>query len=125
MIFIQLILVVAFVTIFGYTLQRRNTAHLKASRKLLFFAFLVVTIVAVLQPDLLTKIAHAVGVGRGADLLLYITVVAFIFVTMNVYLKFKDYEYKIVQLTRRLALYEAKLEEADQKGGREPARPKR
>lgn len=54
-----------------------------------------------------TKIAQKVGVGRGADLVLYALVVAFLSFTVTTYLRFRDLETNYTRLARRIALSDA------------------
>ena len=63
---------------------------------------------------MLNWLAHGIGIGRGADLLLYGTVVAFIFMLMNNYLKEKHDERRFVKLARKVALLEYELQQAQQ-----------
>jgi len=63
----------------------------------------------VLRPDDVTFLATKVGVGRGADLLLYLLVVAFVFVVLNVYLRFRDLGERYTDLARAVALREAEM----------------
>ena len=60
------------------------------------------------------------GVGRGADLLLYATVAALVFSLLVIYAKFKDAEVKIAQLARHIAI----LESLDGDRGRCSPRPR-
>jgi small membrane protein len=112
---IQAVLIIFLVLILVYGIQRRNTIQLKAWKKMLLIGFVLVSVVSILDPNVLNTIAHWVGVGRGADLLLYLLIVAFVFVTINIYLKFKDYDEKVVKLSRQIALYEAELAESVKK----------
>jgi hypothetical protein len=67
----------------------------------------VAMIVAVLFPDTTNSVAHLVGIGRGADLLLYVTVLAFIFYALNNYLQQQDARDTLFRLARKVALLEA------------------
>ena len=62
---------------------------------------------SILFPDVWTGLAHQVGVGRGADLVLYGLVVAFLSFTVTTYLRFRDLETNYTRLARRIALSEA------------------
>ena len=88
-------------------LRGRNTMPFQAGKKLLLGLFVLVFAVAVVFPDTLTAVANVLGVGRGADLLLYALVVAFFFVALNTYLKFRDLELRNTRLARRIAIMEA------------------
>jgi hypothetical protein len=52
----------------------------------------------------LTTIANAVGIGRGADLLLYVTVVTFMLVSVSLYRRLAALERRYVELARQVAL---------------------
>lgn len=69
--------------------------------------------VAVLRPDSVTTLANAIGVGRGTDLLLYLLVVIFTFVTVGLYRRVRDLGDQIADLTRAQAHLEHRLEARD------------
>lgn len=104
---IQFLLVAGMALVVLSFLRNRNAARIQAGKKLIFALFVVACIVSVALPEMLTRVANAVGVGRGADLLLYAVVVAFAFVSLNTYLKFKDFEARVTVLARKLAIAEA------------------
>ena len=104
---VQVLLLIGAALLLVAFLRGRNTMRFQAGKKLLLGLFAVVFAVAVVFPDTLTAIANLLGVGRGADLLLYALVVAFFFVSLNTYLKFKDLELRNTRLARRVAIMEA------------------
>jgi hypothetical protein len=61
----------------------------------------------VIRPDDVTWVAGLLGVGRGADLVLYVLVVGFGFFAISTYLRFKELELKFARLARAIALNEA------------------
>lgn len=109
MIAIQIILVTAFVVLLWRFLADPFSHQVHAWIKILTFLFTVLAIIAVIFPDLANSLAHAVGVKTGANLLLYTLTLAFIFVVINMYSKGKRDEKRLVALTRRVAMLEAKL----------------
>lgn len=74
----------------------------------------------VLMPELTTRVAVAVGVGRGADLITYFVEVGFLFVILHYHAKFAEMERKIAVLTREIALLRADLETNAEKGASLP-----
>lgn len=82
--------------------------RVRAYKKIALLLFVALMIIFVLYPELLNSIANKVGVGRGADLLLYLFFIAFVIFTINVYMKFKELQDKIHRLSRAIALIEAK-----------------
>ena len=78
-----------------------------AVRRLLILAFAVFAVLTVLFPGMLTRVAHLVGVGRGADLLLYATVLVLLGFLALQEARTKAAEKRTTYLARRLALDEA------------------
>ena len=94
--------------LFGFV-HSQHGVRLQAGKRLGFFAFLVVNVWAVLRPDDVTAVAQRLGVGRGADLVLYTLFVAFIFVVLHFYMRFRDLGERFTELARAVALREAEL----------------
>lgn len=104
---IQILLLVAVMFFAFYSLGARNTHSGKASKKIFLILLIIAMIVAVAFPDTITQIAHLVGVGRGTDFLLYITVLAFVFYALNNYLRQQDQRDALYRLARKVAIIEA------------------
>jgi hypothetical protein len=62
--------------------------------------------VLVVFPDLASKAAAVLGVGRGTDLLLYFAIVGGMFVAAHYYFRFKRQEQQVVAVVRALAILE-------------------
>lgn len=106
---IKVILIVAFAAFAVFLmLPGRGARHL-AIRRLVMILILALTIVAVIFPDALNRVAHAVGVGRGADLLLYGFIVVFLGNALVQQRRSRHIEQEITKLARRLAIAEAEL----------------
>ena len=60
--------------------------------------------VLVWQPEAATRIANALGVGRGADLLLYVMFVLLVILVLLIHGKFRRYDQLITELARSAAL---------------------
>jgi hypothetical protein len=106
MVAIRVVLVAAFGLLLVGFLQSRNAASIRAVKKVLLVGLVVFAIVVVLQPGIADGLANILGVGRGADLLLYSVTVAFLFVSLNGYLKFLEMESRFAALVRAVALLE-------------------
>jgi hypothetical protein len=74
------------------------------------FGLLAAGAVAVVVPQQTDRIAQFVGVGRGADLIIYLVIVAVLFVLIHYFSKFVELEQKVTQLTRELAILRAEVE---------------
>ena len=79
----------------------------RLATRLFFIAQFLVGAVLVVNPDLATRAAQAVGVGRGTDLILYLLVLLVYAGGIVVLAKFRRLERQITELTRELALAKA------------------
>lgn len=107
MIIIQLIVVAAAVGLVFFVLSGRQTHAARAWKKLALCFLAVAMVVAVLFPETTNRAAHFVGVGRGADLLLYLLTLAFIGYALNNYIHQQREKDAVLRLARKLALLEA------------------
>jgi small membrane protein len=109
---IQILLIASVVALLLYLLRSRRSAKTKAWVKVGYLLFVVAAVYAILRPDDTTVVAHWLGVARGADLIGYALIVAFIFTTMSTYMRFKDLELKYARLARTVALQNAQEPES-------------
>ncbi len=107
-IIIQIFIILIALIVIGAALSRRTSHAGHASKKIGLILLAIAMIVAVIFPDITNVVANAVGVGRGADLLLYITVVAFILYALNNYLHMQDQRDMLHKLARHIAILETK-----------------
>lgn len=106
---IQFLLIVAVVIIGGFLMRRTGADSHLAIRRLLMGLFVLAAIVAILFPQVLSWLANLIGVGRGADLLLYALVIAFLAFVYTQYRHNLAQQRKLTLLARRLALLEARV----------------
>jgi hypothetical protein len=64
----------------------------------------VTGIVFIFFPEITTRIAAVLGVGRGTDLLFYLSVMGFGFIILLLYSRIKKLEREFAELVRRQAL---------------------
>lgn len=84
-----------------------------AVKRILALIFAAAAVLAILFPSTLTAIANFFGIGRGADLLLYVSIIGgLLFVVAMVRSKARS-EARVTQLARAVALMEARLAEQD------------
>lgn len=76
----------------------------RASYRVGFILFICLFLIAVALPNLTTRAANAIGVGRGTDLVVYMTTFALICFSLVLIIKFERLQREITQLVRRIAL---------------------
>lgn len=95
-------IIILFVSLTG------KTYFTQAWKKVLLMFFMTAMVLFVLYPDLSTQIANILGIGRGADLLLYICTIMFIFFVFNTHIKLQELRQDMYKLARKIAINEAK-----------------
>lgn len=108
---IQVLLIAAVLALLAYLLRARTNAKAKAWVKIGYVVFVIAAVYAILRPDDTTVLANWLGVDRGADLLSYALVIAFVFTTLSTYLRFKEMEVRYAQLARAVAIQSARVPE--------------
>lgn len=98
---IQAVLVVFFLILTAYALLQRGRAPIVA------MAMLIISILGTLftvVPEVATKLAHFVGVGRGADLVLYLFILVSLTAILNLHLRMRANAELVTALARHVAL---------------------
>lgn len=85
-----------------------NRGNAKLLNRLIVGALALLGIFMVLAPDATTRLAEFVGVGRGADLLLYLAVIGFAFVSVLLYARLRQLEVALTQVVRAQAIENAR-----------------
>jgi hypothetical protein len=106
MILIQIFLIVGFLVLLVWLITNPSSYQMRALTKIFAILFFIIAIITVIFPDTTNDIAHWFGVARGADLLLYILTMAFIFGMFSSYIQEKRLQKRIVILARKIAIIE-------------------
>jgi small membrane protein len=101
---IQLVLVTGFIFIGLYFLIRLKKRLLDI---ILLFLMIAAAIVFVLWPNVTNVIANKLGVGRGADLIFYLSILIFWFVALKLYARIRKLEQLFTQIIRDDAMKNA------------------
>lgn len=105
----QIAAVLAIVGI-AFFMVRGGGARHQAIHRVLMLLFILAAASSVFFPQIWTWAAHLVGIGRGADLLLYFLVLTFLGFVASTYRRFRGIEANVTQLARKIALMEGALE---------------
>jgi hypothetical protein len=100
---IRIILIVAALTV-GVLLARGGGARYLALRRLGVLAAAIAAIASIIEPELWTRAARLVGVGRGTDLLLYVLVVASLLYLATRTARDRRTSRELTELARAIAL---------------------
>ena len=101
---IQILLMTGVVAVAFYFFLRLQNSILDF---LLLLLMVIAAIVFILFPDWSNTLAHKLGVGRGADLVFYLSIVIFWFVILKLYVRIRKLEKIITEVIRKDAINEA------------------
>ncbi|MGF1721706.1 DUF2304 domain-containing protein [Vibrio kyushuensis] len=104
---IKLLLVTVLLIFIVYSFQQRKLSYFVS---VLLGLFSILGIIFVADPQSLSYIANLIGVGRGADLLLYVYVVVGAIILFNLHLKYRSLFDKYTKLIRHIALLESEID---------------
>ena len=118
---VKLLLIGSVLVVLAWVVRSRPTHHRLAITRLASVGIAVCWIIAVLNPDLTTRLANKIGVGRGADLLLYVLVVVFTVTTVAQYQRLRRIEDRLAEITRANAILGRQLDDLNAADPRSPA----
>lgn len=101
---IQIILVVFFMYATGRVFKRYRTGELTLWLTAAWMIFWLLACIVTLVPNSTSSLAKIVGVGRGADLVIYVSVAVLFFLLFRVMARIERLNKTITELTRALAL---------------------
>lgn len=96
----QIILIAAIVGFIVYAFQLRSVL----SDRILFGVITLAGIVFVIDPDLSTRIANMMGIGRGTDLILYAFIMFSLFQLVSISASIREIDRKLTVLVRDTAI---------------------
>ncbi|MDN4172957.1 DUF2304 domain-containing protein [Nocardioides sp. SOB77] len=103
------VFLIASVAMAGWWLLRSSGGRQLAATRLGGLLFAASWVTAVMAPDLVSRVANLMGVGRGTDLVLYLLVVAFLFSSIAQRQRLRTVEERLATVARSQALLELEL----------------
>jgi small membrane protein len=94
---IQIILSIGVILVCYYSYRRLRSSYVDA---IMIFLFMAAGLLFIFFPDLSTRVAHFLGVGRGADMIFYISILFFAFLIMKLYARTRKLEQMITRIIR-------------------------
>lgn len=76
-----------------------------------WLALWIAAAVSIADPELLVRVAHFLGIGRGADLVLYLSVIFTFAAFFITYLRFRRVDEQLTKIVRHLAIRDAQDEQ--------------
>lgn len=101
---IQIVLILFSAFAFSRALLRFRRGDLPFVHLLLWFFFWLGVVIVALRPGVSSALAHVFGVGRGADMVIYLALMVLFFLVFRMFGKIEDLERQITRVVRAAAL---------------------
>ncbi|MDU0312712.1 DUF2304 domain-containing protein [Phycicoccus sp. M110.8] len=93
--------------------RNRDRVELRAGSRVVAIVLAAAAVASIADPGIPQRVAEALGVGRGTDLLLYVLVVVFTLTSLGLYFRIKESDARVRKLARALAIERALREDGD------------
>lgn len=101
---IQYLLLAAFAAAIVLTWRRQRQGALPVASALLWSALWIAAGVIVARPETASALARFLGVGRGADVIVYLALVAAFYLVFRLFVRMESLERQLTKLVREIAL---------------------
>ena len=101
---IQLVAIVFLIFAFSRVWLRAREGSVSWGMFLFWTLVWMLVLVAVIRPDLTTQLAKRLGIGRGVDVALYISIVLLFYLNFRSNVMIENLRHEITRLTRIIAL---------------------
>ncbi len=105
--YIQIILLLIAVFMLGKAWDKFKRKQISQFSFGVWIIFYLIFVVVVAYPHSTTYIAHIVGIGRGADLVMYAAFILIFYTLFNIFIRLKELDKNITIITRHLSLKDA------------------
>lgn len=101
---IQIVLLIFVIFAISRVVLRFKERVLPVQMALFWILVWIAALIGILLPKTTTKIASLFGVGRGVDVIVYISLALLFYLVFRIYVMIQDLRHEITNLVRQLAL---------------------
>lgn len=98
--------IILFVMLRSYQAYKKK--NLSERFILVWTGFWIGVLVLIYQKDFVSRLANSLGISRGVDLIIYLSLIVLFFLIYKIFILINIYDEKLTQLVRKNALKEAK-----------------
>lgn len=116
---LQIVLLAIILFTLTRVILRMKEGRLEVGSFIFWVLIWITAIAAVLFPDVTTNIANQIGVGRGADAIIYISLIVLFYLIFRTNVAMENIQQNLTQLVRELSLEKTKKRD---KKAKQPAK---
>lgn len=104
MLVVQSLLIIFLLFAVSRVVLRFRDKKLHPGEFIFWFGLFIIAAFGVVFPNLTTKIANVLGIGRGADLIIYGSIATLFYLVFRLYILLEDVRHEITAVVRKIAL---------------------
>ena len=104
MIVLQIIVTLFIVAILYKLFRQRQSGKMSILGFVVWFLLWLVVLIVFWQPETTTYLANWLGIGRGADLAVYLSILVIFYLIFRIYVRIEKMEKDITKVVRHVAL---------------------
>ena len=101
---IQIVLLIFILFALSRVLMRMREKVVSTQTAFFWIAIWVAALIGILLPKTTTKVAEFFGVGRGVDVIVYISLALLFYLVFRIYVMIEDLRHEITEIVRHIAL---------------------
>lgn len=105
---IQIIAVVFIIFAFSRVILRLKDRHLTIGEFFFWSLLWIVSLIIIFVPSTTKLFANMLGIGRGIDVVLYLSIILLFYLLFRLYVKAENIEHGLTTLTREIAISKAR-----------------
>ena len=103
---VRLLLVLFLAFAFSRAILRRKEGAMGLGSFLVWAGVWVLAAAGIIRPDFTTYIAKSIGIGRGADVIIYLSILIIFYLLFRVHIMIENLHHEITKVVREMALGE-------------------
>lgn len=107
---IQIVILIFLLFVISRLVLRYRERRISLISLVIWFIFWILVAVVVIWPESANRLADILGVGRGADVIVYFALLAIFYFIFRILIKFEQIEREIATLVRKISFLEKEKE---------------
>lgn len=104
----QILLSLIIIFVIFKTIAAYKKKNLSLGFVLIWIIFWITGLITIFQQNLVIQLAHTLGISRGVDLVIYISLIAVFYMIYRILVRIEDLEREITQVVRKITLKRSK-----------------
>lgn len=105
---IQIVLIIFLLFAVSRVILQLRQRHLNLPSFIFWGSVFITAIIGVLDPEITTEIAKLLGIGRGADVVVYFSLVTLFYLMFRLTIAIEELRYEITYIIRQISLRNVK-----------------